>query len=333
MLELQNPWLLSLIFLPVLVYVLVPAKKKPQSAIQVPQFELLSQVSGISPQQGVIMLKRTKRQKLIVVFGWLCIVVALAKPVWVGEPIAREKSARDIMVALDLSGSMIKKDFYSQDDKKITRLQAAQQVLKTFAESRDKDRLGLILFGDAPYLQVPLTEETQTWTDLLEQTSLGIAGWQTAIGDAIGLSIQVFSQQKASNPLLVLLSDGNDTVSKMPLLKAAQIAKKHGVKIYTVAMGNPQAEGEYRVDVESLQKIAEITGGKSYLAQDRVELERVYQEIDQLEPQIFETKTYRPRVSLHFVPVALYAFVMVLLLLPLLLRSRRSVPQQLEAHQ
>ncbi|MCW8332624.1 VWA domain-containing protein [Vibrio paucivorans] len=329
MLELQTPWFLSLIFLPVLVYVLVPAKKKPQSAIQVPQFELLSQVSGITPQQGVIMLKRTKRQKLIVVFGWLCIVVALAKPVWVGEPISREKSARDIMVALDLSGSMIKKDFYSQDDKNITRLQAAQQVLKTFAESRDKDRLGLILFGDAPYLQVPLTEETQTWTDLLEQTSLGIAGWQTAIG----LSIQVFSQQKASNPLLVLLSDGNDTVSKMPLLKAAQIAKKHGVKIYTVAMGNPQAEGEYRVDVESLQKIAEITGGKSYLAQDRVELERVYQEIDQLEPQIFETKTYRPRVSLHFVPVALYAFVMVLLLLPLLLRNKRSLPQQKEAHQ
>ncbi|MGF1694494.1 VWA domain-containing protein [Vibrio lamellibrachiae] len=321
MLDITYPWAFVLTIAPLIVFALTPAKNARQTATQIPHFKMLVEVSGKQPQQGVVSVNRTRTQRSMLILGWLCLVIAMAKPVWISDPIERQKSARDIMVALDLSGSMIKKDFQSPDGKNVTRLQAAKSVLADFAKHRTSDRLGLILFGDKPYLQAPMTDQIDVWTQLLEETALGVAGWQTAIGDAIGLSIKVFEQEQTSNPVLVLISDGNDTVSRLSPTEAATVASKYGIKIHTVAMGNPKAEGDYRVDVEALRQVAKITGGESFQAQNRVELERIYEAINQLEPTKYEGKSYRPKISLHYIPLAFYLLTNLIMFFPLLLRK------------
>lgn len=324
MIELTYPWLLCAIALPLIIYWFAPKHKEHQDAVQVPYFQLLVNLSGKTPSKSSLQVKRNRLQRSLLAIGWICLVVALTKPIWVGEPIEHKKSARDILVMLDLSGSMSKRDFTDAQGKKIKRLLAAKQVLTTFAKQRENDRLGLILFGDQAFMQAPLTSDISTWLELLNGASLGIAGWQTAIGDAIGLSINVFENEQTDNRVLILLSDGNDTVSAMPPLKAAAIAKEHKIKVYTVAMGDPDADGEYRVDVDTLQQIASITGGQSFQAINRQELLAVYQQINKLEPQLYSSFSYRPKVSLHYLPFALYTLINLLLFLPTLLRRYQA---------
>ncbi len=164
----------------------------------------------------------------------------------------------------------------------------------------------MILFGDAAYLQAPFTEDIQTWQTLLGQTALGVAGWQTALGDAIGLSINAFENEQTANRLLILLTDGYDTGSRIPPLKAAEVAQQFDIRIHTIAMGDPSSTGKYRLDTETLDEIARLTGGTSFRAINRQELQRVYQQINQMEPQLYDTLSFRPRTSLHHLPFAVY---------------------------
>ncbi|OBT07948.1 aerotolerance regulator BatA [Vibrio sp. UCD-FRSSP16_10] len=299
MIEFEYPLAVLLLLLPFLVYRFVPAYKESKSAIQVPFFDRLVSVSENKPSQHATQLKRRKIQWLLVVLSYLSLVAAIAKPMWVGEPIEQKKSAREIMVALDLSGSMSEKDFTDEQGIKHDRLFVAKQVLSEFGQRRQHDRLGLILFADAAYVQAPFTEDTHTWLALLDDVQLGYAGFQTAFGDAIGLSIAVFEQEKSRQRVMILLTDGDDTSSKMPPIKAAEIAAKHGVKIYTIAIGDPSTEGRYKMDLPTLEKISQITGGQMFHAMDRAQLDQAYTTIDTLEQQQFEVLTHRPRHSLH----------------------------------
>ncbi|MDN3714979.1 vWA domain-containing protein [Vibrio breoganii] len=299
MVEFEYPLAFLLAVLPLLVYRFVPAYKESKSALQVPFFERLVSVSEDKPSQSATLLKRRKIQWALVVISYLSLVAAIAKPMWVGEPIEQKKSAREIMVALDLSGSMSEKDFTDEKGNKHDRLYIAKQVLSDFAKQREHDRLGLILFADAAYVQAPFTEDTNTWLALLENVQLGYAGFQTAFGDAIGLSIAVFEQEQSKQRVMILLTDGDDTSSKMPPVKAAEIAAKYGVKIYTIAIGDPSTEGRYKMDLPTLEKVSEITGGQMFHAMNRAELDQAYATIDELEQQEFELLTHRPRHSLH----------------------------------
>lgn len=321
MIEFAYPWALVLLAIPFVVYFLLPEYKEQKASLQVPYFQRLIAITGKTPNQGAVLLNRRLIQRVLLTIGWIALTAAIAKPEWVGEPVEQKKSAREIMVALDLSSSMSEQDFLNAQGEKINRLVASKIVLNEFAAQRKHDRLGLILFADEPYLQAPFTQDIKTWQSLLNQVELGYAGFQTAFGDAIGLSIAIFEQEKSKQRVLILLTDGNDTGSTMAPLKAAEIAAKHNIKIYTIAVGDPSSKGVYAMDLPTLEKVAEITGGASFQAIDGKQLQQAYEAINSIEKQQYETLSYRPRNSLHHWAFSVY-FVANLLMVVLMLLTR-----------
>lgn len=328
MLEFTAPWAFVLLALPFLVRWLTPPHRESQDSLQVPYFERLVELSGETPQQGASILRRRRIQALAAMLGWLLLVLALARPEWVGAPVKLEKSARDLMLALDLSGSMAARDFVDESGSQSDRLSAAKQVLEEFAAGRDGDRLGLIVFGNAAYLQAPFTDDQRTWLTLLKESEVAMAGQSTALGDAIGLAISLFQESQTENRVLIVLTDGNDTGSRVPPADAALIAAANEVTVYTVAVGDPSTVGEEALDLEVLDTIANATGGRSFQALDRASLREAYGLIDELEPALFDSLSYRPRTTLFHVPLGAYA-ALYLVALPLFAvlgrRQRRAV--------
>lgn len=261
MLEFAWPWLFLLLPLPLLVWWLLPPYRARQASVQVPFFERLAAATGQTPQRGAVVLERRAIQMIAAAAIWVLLVAALARPQWVGDPVTREVSARDLILAIDISGSMDQRDFKTTDGQTLTRLDGVKRVLRDFIARRKGDRVSLILFGTRAYVQVPFTQDLQTAQQLLDQTEVGMAGQQTAIGDTIGLAIKTFSASKAQQKLLILLTDGNDTASRVPPEHAADIARQNDVAVYTIGVGDPAASGENRVDLSVLQAVASTTGG------------------------------------------------------------------------
>ncbi len=327
MFEFVYPWMFALLPLPLLVVWLWPAYRESQDSVRVPFFQRLVSLTGQKPEKGAATLQRVWFQRIWVPLSWILLVLALAKPEWVGEAVEQNKSARDLMVAVDLSGSMEVKDFTAGDGSMISRLEAVKQVLAEFADQREHDRLGLIVFGDSPYLQAPFTDDHPAWIKLLNETQIGMAGQSTLFGDAIGLAIKLFESSKTESRVLIVLTDGNDTGSKVPPIEAAKVAADKAVTIYSIAIGDPLTQGEEALDLEVLSAIAEITGGGFYQALDRAQLEAAYGAIDSLEPALYQTLSYRPRISLHHYPLAiLISGYLVFLMLMTFLSWRRSRP-------
>ncbi len=308
-LEFALPWVFLLLPLPLLVRWLTPAHRESQDSLQVPYFQRLVTLSGETPRLGASVLRRRRVQSVASLLGWLLLVLAAARPEWVGPPISVEKSARDLMLALDLSGSMAAQDFTAADGSQATRLQAAKDVLATFAQRRDSDRLGLIVFGSAAYLQAPFTDDRETWLTLLDESEVAMAGQSTALGDAVGLAIALFQASKTKNRVLIVLTDGNDTGSRVPPIDAASIAAAEGVTIYTVAVGDPETVGEEALDLETLAEMSKASGGTSFQALDREALNGAYEAIDALEPAQYDSLSYRPRSSLFHLPLLLFALL------------------------
>jgi Ca-activated chloride channel family protein len=307
MLELAAPWWLLLLPVPLLLR-LLPAFKHTRDSVRVPFFAALLELSEEQPRTGAVIPNRTRIQGVLVVVTWVCLVVAAARPEWVGQPIEISKSARDLMIAVDLSGSMEAMDFSTPSDngsrQKLNRLQAVKRVLTELARQREGDRLGLIVFGSAPYLQTPFTEDHATWLKLLMETEIGMAGPSTVFGDAIGLSLHLFAQSTADNKVLIILTDGNDTGSTVPPVDAAKVAAAHGVRIYSIAIGDPATVGEEALDEETLRRVASETGGAYFQAVDQRQLAQAYKDIATLEPELYASTSFRPRHSVHYIPVA-----------------------------
>ena len=318
MIEFVYPLLAWLLPLPLLVYLFVPPHRSTRPAIAVPFFDQLVNLSGETPHRGAQVSLRGRIRMLLLIVLWLCIVTALTKPQWLGPPVTREQSARDLMVAVDLSASMENQDFVDKQGQNVDRLTAVKSVLTDFIAARPHDRLGLIVFGDAPFLQTPFTQDHATWLTLLNETEIAMAGRSTALGDAIGLAIKHFESDKAGlsrkNRVLIVLTDGNDTGSSVPPIEAAKVAARFDVTIYPIAIGDPETTGEQALDSTTLQRVAQLTNGVFYQALDRKQLSAIYDQIATLEPQIFETLSYHPKVELHFYPLVLVALILLLLL-------------------
>ncbi len=300
-----------LIPLPLLVWFVLPAYKDRQESIRIPFFDEISTAAKIKPSEGAVILKLNWMQKILAPILWVLIVTAIAKPQWVDDPIVKIESARDLLLAVDISQSMDARDFRDSTNKRIDRLSAVKQVLDDFITKREGDRIGLILFGGGAYPQVPFTLDHKTCRLLLNQAEVGMAGPQTVIGDAIGLGIKMFEESEVEERVLILLTDGNDTGSKMPPLKAAEIAKQNGIVIHTIGIGDPNAKGQDRVDLEAIKEIAEITGGKSYRGENSKGLENIYDELDKMNPQNYKTQSYRPKHPLYFYPLGLAVILLI----------------------
>lgn len=299
MFEFAYPWLLILLPAPLLVRWLVPAYREQKESVRTPFFQELAEQAGLKPSSGAVILQRNIGQRVLLPLAWILLVVAVARPQWVGEPITQIESARDLMLAVDLSGSMETTDFVDPDGNRIDRLSAVKLVLEDFVAKRETDRLGLVLFGNAAFLQVPFTLDHDVFLQLLGEAQIGMAGPQTMIGDAIGLAIKAFDASEADQRVLILLTDGNDTGSRVPPPKAADIAAQNDITIYTIGVGDPASAGEAPLDEQSLRQIAETTGGQFFRANDLEELDEVYRQLDELEPLEFESYSYRPRFELY----------------------------------
>ncbi|MEM1110800.1 MAG: VWA domain-containing protein [Pseudomonadota bacterium] len=304
MIELGHPWALLLLLAP-LPMLLLPPYKESRDSVKVPFFDKLVALSEERPQTGATILQRRPIQRFLVAFLWLALVLAAAKPLWVGAPIEQQKSGRDLMVAVDLSGSMQARDFTLPNGSNVDRLTAVKVVLEELAAQRASDRLGLILFGSAAYLQAPFTDDHGVWQQLLAEAEIGMAGPSTVIGDAIGLAIKLFRENETDQRVLILLTDGNDTGSTVPPIDAAKVAARYGITIYTIAIGDPASIGEDALDLETISRISELTGGRDFQALEQAELRRAYQRIGELEPELYETISFRPRTSLHHWPIGL----------------------------
>jgi len=324
MFEFAWPWVFVMLPLPILVWWLLPPYRARQASVQVPFFERLAAATGQTPQQGAVVLRRRAFQMIVATLSWILLVAALARPQWVSDPITHEISARDLILAIDISGSMDQADFRAPDGRMLTRLDGVKRVIKDFIARRQGDRIALILFGTKAYVQVPFTQDLQTAEQLLEQTQVGMAGQQTAIGDTVGLAIKTLEKSTATQKLLILLTDGNDTASRVPPEHAADIARQNGLVIYTVGVGDPAASGENRVDLGTLQTVASTTGGQFFRAEDGAQLQSIYADIDRLAPAKLQTLSWRPKLPLFQWPLGAAVILALMSWLALLAGSEWS---------
>ncbi|CAK0763596.1 Ca-activated chloride channel homolog [Gammaproteobacteria bacterium] len=312
MIEFQWPWYLLLLPVPLLLRRWWhSATAVEQAALRVPTLESFS----IAADGSTFGHRRTDRRLLWgAALAWLLLVLAVARPVWLGDAIELPVSGRDLMLAVDLSGSMETADFLL-DDHPVDRLTAIKHVAGKFIEQRVGDRLGLILFGRQAYVQTPLTFDRATVRQLLDEAAIGLAGKETAIGDAIGLATKRLRDDPQGNKVVILLTDGANTAGEVEPLQAATLAAKEGLTIYTIGVGademlvrslfgtqrvNPSAD----LDERTLRTIAESTHGRYFRARDSAQLEEIYQLLDQLEPTSAERHTFRPLQSLFYWPLA-----------------------------
>jgi len=311
MYRLEYPWLLALLPLPMLVYLLLPPYKEEQDSLRLTFFHYISSSLGLTPQPGAVVPRTNWLQKILAPICWSLIILALACPQFVEPPIQKIQPGRDLMLALDISQSMETPDFRTPDSKRMRRVDAVKKVVSEFIRKRKNDRIGLIVFGLAAYPVTPFTLDHAACLKILSQTDAGMAGPQTMIGDAIGLAIKEFQQADAKQRVMILLTDGNDTGSRMPPRKAAEIASQNKITIHVVGLGDPDAKGEDKVDYAALNDIARATGGQVFHGENRVELESAYATLDEITPQDFKTLSYQPRRELFMIPLAASVILLV----------------------
>jgi Ca-activated chloride channel homolog len=298
-----HPWLLLALPLPLFIWWLAPPHQETHVGLQVPFLDRLARVTGREPGAGVVVRQSSVLRHCLLAAVWLCLMAALARPQFVEPPVTRMVPVRDILLAVDLSGSMETKDFANVRGVTIDRLTAVKEVLDDFLSRRHGDRVGLIFFGSAPFVQAPFTEDLDVCRALLAEAQVRMAGPKTALGDALGLAITVFDRSDMQERVLIALTDGNDTASQVPPAKAAEIAREKRIVIHTVAVGDPRAAGEETLDQDTLKALASITGGLYSFAADRAQLEAVYKRLDALQPHKASTVSYRPRRDLYAWPL------------------------------
>ncbi len=315
--EFAKPWMALALLLPLFALLLPRAKPRAEASLRVPFFNGVSEAMGSLDRKKPMVKKVLGYWKLLfAVPVWILLVAASAQPQWVGEPVNLPVSGRDLMLAVDLSGSMQEEDM-RLGNRKVDRLTAVRAVAGEFVKNREGDRLGLILFADRAYLQVPLTFDHKTVNILLQEAVLGLAGEKTAIGDAIGLAVKRLRESDEDNRVLILLTDGANTAGSLNPLKAAELAAMENIRIHTIGVGaesrvmNDPFFGQRRIvrsdlDEGTLRAIAEITGGQYFRARDIRGLQEIYRLLDAIEPVAEDdAATFRPVNELYAWPLSL----------------------------
>lgn len=309
------PWLLALLPAPLLVRYLLPRTRgSGVRALRVPWYASVSGGRGESVRMPWL--------HAMAWLVWALVVLAAARPQWVGEIRTFPVTGRDLLLAVDISGSMDTQDMVLED-RPVNRLAVVKQVAGEFIEGRRGDRVGLVLFGSRAYLQTPLTFDTETTAILLNEAEIGLAGRETAIGDAIGLAVKRLRNDAANQRVLILLTDGANTSGEVEPLQATEFAAREGMTIYTVGVGademlvrdffgqrmvNPSAD----LDEDTLRAIAERTGGAYFRARDAEALAQIYERLDELEPVESDQEAVRPVDDLFHWPLGVAAVIVSL---------------------
>lgn len=312
MIEFIWPWIFLSLPLPVIINKMMPRAVNRDASLYVPFFKSMARIEAVNPRLG----SRSKLVTLLAILTWLLLVTATSRPQWIGEPIQLPTTGRDLMLAVDISGSMEAQDI-QLEGRNATRLQVVKSVVGEFVEQRTGDRLGLILFAARAYTQVPLTFDRKTVETLLYEAEIGIIEENaTAIGDAIGLGVKHLRERPEASRILIILTDGVNNAGEVTPVQAGRLAAREGIRIYTIGIGadstvrnslfgprtiNPSAD----LDEATLSAIAESTGGRYFRARDREELRIIYQILDELEPVEQDAETFRPIITLFYWPLGL----------------------------
>ncbi|MBP2312644.1 VWA domain-containing protein [Azospirillum soli] len=304
MLTLAYPWLLLLLPLPWIVHRMVPPHIEPRPAVRVPFFSALVALTGATPRGEAVVAGRSVWRTAVLILCWCLSVAALARPQWIEPPLHRDRPARDLLLLVDLSGSMATRDFTDASGATVDRLTAVKQVLDDFLSRRDGDQVGVVVFGNAPFTLVPFTADLGLCRRLVQEMQVGMAGPRTVFGDAIGLGITLFEHSTVPAKTMIALTDGNDTASRVPPAEAARVARDKAITIHTIAIGDPTAVGEDALDEKALQDVAGTTGGGFFRALDRNQLADVYRRLDAIETRKVDTVSVRPKTDLFWVPLA-----------------------------
>ncbi len=313
MIEWLWPWMLACVPLPLFIRWWWSARDRSQAALTVPSLQIFTEVSA---QPGSAEQGWRWRLPLLWLI-WLLLIAAAARPQWTGEAVTLPTSGRDLMLAVDISGSMATEDMEVRG-RYVDRLTVVKAVVAQFVEARKGDRIGLILFGTNAYLQAPLTFDLTSVNRLLIEAPVGIAGGKTAIGDAIGLAVKRLRLRPQEDKIIILLTDGANNVGEVAPEKAAELAAYDKIKTYTIGVGademrmpgllglgrritNPSAD----LDEDTLKTVARVTGGQYFRARDTEGLQQIYTLIDELEPIDQDPETFRPVQALYYWPLAL----------------------------
>jgi len=323
MLEWAWPWVVLALPLPWLVARLMPpARGAAESALRLPYA-----LRGLEEAGGAAPVPRLRR--LLAWLGWVLLIAAAARPQWLGEPQALPRTGRDLLLAVDASGSMNTQDMEIGNDA-VSRYAAVKVIAGDFIHRRIGDRIGLIVFGSQAYMLTPLTFDRDTVFKQLAESSVGLPGRETAIGDAVGLGVKRLLERPQEDRVLILLTDGVNDAGELDPDKSIELARAEHVKIYAIGIGaeamrvdgffgsrvvNPSAD----LDSRLLTAMAEKTGGRFYRARNTAELAQIYGEIDKLEPSADAQEQFRPVDDLFFWPLAAA-------LLAALLAALRAVP-------
>ena len=329
MIQMTYPWELLAVLLPfTLRYLLPKTHENIITGLKVPFFENIANIFGKTRSDSA----KLSYLKYITSVIWVLIVISGSGIQWLGKPLPVQQSGRDLLLAIDLSGSMQTPDM-AMNGQDVTRIDIVKNVAHEFINNRTGDRLGLILFGSVPYLQTPLTFDRHTVTQMLDDATIGLAGEQTAIGDAIGLTVKKLMDYPDGDKALILLTDGGNNAGVLQPLDAAKLASKEHIKIYTIGIGaskmtiqgifgartiNPSSD----LDVNTLKQIAAITGGQFFRAEDGDSLRNIYARINQLEPVKADSVIIRPITPLY--PWSL-GLALILSFILVILKARRQI--------
>ncbi|MFK7861119.1 MAG: VWA domain-containing protein [Granulosicoccus sp.] len=305
-------WLYPLAFLalplPLLVYFFAPPGNKPQTpALRIPDVAPYRHYSTNAVKGSLVRWLRI----LVLVLAWLAIVTAAARPQTFAEPIGVPVTGRDLLMCIDISGSMRETDLYAGNTR-ATRMAVVKQVAQDFVARRTGDRIGLIMFGSQAYVQTPLTYDHETVQHFLAEATVGLAGRSTAIGDAIGLGVKRLRDRPDASRVLILLTDGANSAGVVDPLEAAEMAARSGIRIHAIGVGSDRRGGGFsaqfgsqrsELDESTLQAISDATGGQYFRARNQQELANIYKEIDRLEPTEQDEQEFRPLDELFAWPL------------------------------
>jgi len=326
----QFAWPLALLALPLplLARWLLPRRRSASAALRVPygaHIEAVAQARGGHALRG-------RGAGLLAWLAWFALCVACARPQVLGPPVAPPQAGRDLMLAVDLSGSMSEEDM-ELGGQPVDRLTAAKAVLADFLDRRGGDRVGLLVFGQRAYTLTPLTLDLTTVRQQLTDSVVGLAGRETALGDALALAVKRLQSQPADQRVVILLTDGVNTAGVLEPAKAAELARDAHVRVHTIAFGGEGGVSVFgfrlpmpggapdEIDEAGLERIASITGGRFFRARDTESLAGIYAEIDRLEPVKRPGQAVRPRIERYPLPLGIALALAALAAVPLRRRA------------
>ncbi len=293
------PLALLLLPLPLLVRLILQAQDRPAAALAIPAASFEAALPATAGRTGAGLV--------LAAAAWIALVVALAGP---QRPLAHDvvtASGREIILTMDLSGSMVKEDFVL-DGKPISRLDAVKQVAARFVAARRGDRIGLVIFGDRPYVAQPPTFDVAAVARAIETAQIGISGRSTAISDGLGLAVKRLQTSDALSRVIILLSDGVDTSGKVEAGDAAALAARHGIRVHTIALSPEDLENQPQsrdaVDAATLRAVAEAGGGSTFRVKTMDDLTAMAAALDRLEPNPMDRPPVRLWQSLWMWPAA-----------------------------